>query len=109
MKTAIIVAAISLIVSTSPASARCGLLSWQNGDSRGGPFKLKTPKEMLAHDAAWCRSQMKAMPLNSCLSYLANHRDQRHMRETIIMRGLMSGPTMCNTQAIGYMAMTNCN
>jgi hypothetical protein len=107
MRTAIIAAAISLIVSISPASARCGLLSWQNDDSCAGPFKLKTPQEMLAHDAAWCRSQMKAMSLNSCLSYLANHRDQRYMRETIIMHGLMSGPTMCNTQVIGNMAMTN--
>jgi hypothetical protein len=69
-----VIALASLVLCISPASARCGLLTWSHDDTCVGPFHSKSPHEIVAGDRAWCRSLMRGS-IHACLAALARHRE----------------------------------
>jgi hypothetical protein len=66
-----------LIVCVSPASARRGLLTWSH-DNGAGPFRPKSPQEIVASDMAWCRSQTRGS-IDARLAALARQREASHL------------------------------
>lgn len=69
-----VIALSALVLCISPASARCGLLTWSHDDTCAGLFHSKSPQEIVAADRAWCRSLMRGS-IHACLATLARHRE----------------------------------
>jgi hypothetical protein len=69
-----VIALAVLVLCISPASARCGLLTWSHDDTCAGPFQSKPPQEIVARDRALCRSLMRGS-IHACLALLARHRE----------------------------------
>jgi hypothetical protein len=69
-----VIALASLVLCISPASARCGLLTWSHDATCVGLFQPKPPREIASADAAWCRSLMRGS-IHTCLATLARHRE----------------------------------
>jgi hypothetical protein len=69
-----VIALAVLVLCISPASARCGLLTWSHDDTCAGPFQSKSPREIVAADMARCRSLVRG-PIHACLAAFARHRE----------------------------------
>jgi hypothetical protein len=68
-----IITLAALVLCISPASAQCGLLTWSHDYTCAGPYQPKSPREIVAADAAMCRLLMQG-PIRACLATLAYHR-----------------------------------
>lgn len=124
-----LIALTAVVLSVSPASARCGLLSWSHDDTCAGPFQPKPVQEVLAKDMAWCKAQMPGQ-ISTCLDALNKRRiaeeNQRLKAAAAIGNALSEGmdnasraygdmarnpprSTNCTTMYLGGgMATTNC-
>jgi hypothetical protein len=97
------IALTAFILCVSPASARCGLLSWQRDDTCAGPFQPKSPQEIVAADMAWCKAHVPTA-IDACLTSMAHARDVRRPASS----GGDDGPSHCATNVVGSAAFTNC-
>jgi len=69
-----VIALAALVLCISPASARCGLLTWSHDYTCDGPYRPKSPQEIAAADIAWCRLLMRGS-IHACRATLARHRE----------------------------------
>jgi hypothetical protein len=75
-----VIALTVVVICASPASARCGLLSWMGDDACKGPFQPKSTQEILANDLEWCKAHLPRQ-INACLDGLTKRRASEAQQE----------------------------
>jgi hypothetical protein len=74
----------------SPASARCGLLTWAGDDTCKGPFQPKSAQEIVSQNWQWCRTHAPNVPLQQCAQALADQQIARMKHDAQVRSAIIN-------------------
>jgi hypothetical protein len=84
------------LVTALTAIALCGSL--------GSCMTAKSTQQQVAEDVEWCKTQQPRVPIDACLSALAQERTSRLQAAAAIA----ASPSFCTANTFGHVTQMNC-